>query len=101
MHFRTHKVILNNTKIFDFFENFEIFLSPHSRIFFLFFSRKKMVHCTFQMILSRFKKKKSIFFFEILLSPGPDTLDFGSSWRPYRTSNGHALLVVASLYVDK
>ena len=57
MHFPTHKVILNNTKKIDFLK-FLIFFS-WKNIFsknFNFF-RKKLIFCTFQMILSRFEQK--------------------------------------------
>ena len=33
MHFRTRKVILNNTKLFDFFEKFEIFLEKNGSLY--------------------------------------------------------------------
>ena len=49
---------------------------------------KKMVHYTFQKILSRFD-----FFDEIL--------DFGSIWRPHRMFNQYILLVVLSLPIDE
>ena len=49
---------------------------------------EKMVHYTFQKILSRFD-----FFDEIF--------DFGSIWRPHRTFNRYILLVFLSLPIDQ
>ena len=57
---------------------------------FFVFSRKKMVHYTFQKILSRFDL---IFFDEIF--------DFGSIWRSHRSFNRYILLVVISLPIDQ
>ena len=101
MHFTTHKVILNKTKKIDFLKFF-IFFS-WKNIFskkFNFF-RKKLIFCTFQMILSWFEQKIFFWFFEIFLCPGPDTLDFGSFWKPYRTFNRYILLVVDSIPIDQ
>ena len=53
------------------------------------------------MILSRFEQKKFFRFFEIFLCPGPDTLDFGSLWKPHRTFNRYILLVGVSLPIDQ
>ena len=66
MHFRTHKVILNNTKNFNFFWNFWKKISvPPQLNFFHFFSNfsKTRVRYTFQMILSRFEQKNIFRFF--------------------------------------
>ena len=53
------------------------------------------------MILSRFEQKNFFRFFEIFLCPGPDTLDFGSLWKPHRTFNRYILLVGVSLPIDQ
>ena len=55
-----------------------------------FFFSNKMIHYTFQKILSRFF---FIFFDEIF--------DFGSIWRPHRTFNRYILLDVVSLPIDQ
>ena len=80
MHFRTHKLILNNKKIRFFSKNFQIFLCPaHLIFFFNFFFQKKVVHYTFYMILSRFEQKKFFRFFEKISDPIPSTLAHSGS----------------------
>ena len=98
MHFTTHKVILNNTKKNRFFWNFSVekIVFQKNSIF-----SEKMIFYTFQMILSRFEQKIFFWFFEIFLCPGPDTLDFGSFWKPRHTFNQYILIVVESIPIDQ
>ena len=91
MHFRTQKLFLNNKKNRFFSKKFEKNSQP-SYFFFYFFSKKgDSLYSTFYMIFSRF--------FEIFLCP--DTLDFGSLWKPHRTSDRYILLVGVSLPIDQ
>ena len=75
--FWTIKKIRFFSKILKFF----LCPSPVNNFFFKFFFQKKVVHYTFYMILSRFEQN---FFFRIFARK--KIFDFGSPWRPYRTS---------------